>query len=74
MELPDWMLRSDIWKKQGIDTIRAKEQALMKRFYEGIKEIPGVKIYGVSAAWTSLCGSEPEYQRIMTREKSVMHF
>ena len=30
----------------GIDTIRAKEQALMKRFYEGIKEIPGVKIYG----------------------------
>ena len=33
-------------EETGIDTIRAKEQALMKRFYEGIKEIPGVKIYG----------------------------
>ena len=33
-------------EETGIDTIRAREQALMKRFYEGIKEIPGVKIYG----------------------------
>ena len=33
-------------EETGIDTIRAKEQALMKRFYEGVKEIPGVKIYG----------------------------
>ena len=33
-------------EETGIDTIRAKEQALMKRFYEGIKEIQGVKIYG----------------------------
>ena len=33
-------------EETGIDTIRAKEQTLMKRFYEGIKEIPGVKIYG----------------------------
>ena len=33
-------------EETGIDTIRAKEQALMKRFYEGVKEIQGVKIYG----------------------------
>jgi selenocysteine lyase/cysteine desulfurase len=32
--------------KEGIDKIRAREQELMRRFYEGIKEIPGVKIYG----------------------------
>ena len=30
----------------GIDAIRAREQALMWRFYEGVKEIPGVTIYG----------------------------
>lgn len=30
----------------GIDTIRAREQALMKRFYEGVKNIHGVRIYG----------------------------
>ncbi len=30
----------------GIDVIREREQALMKRFYDGVKEIPGVKIYG----------------------------
>ena len=33
-------------EETGIDMIRAKEQALMKGFYEGVKEIPGVKIYG----------------------------
>ena len=30
----------------GIDTIRQKEQCCMQRFYEGVKDIPGVKIYG----------------------------
>lgn len=30
----------------GIDTIREREQDLMWRFYEGVKDIPGVKIYG----------------------------
>jgi selenocysteine lyase/cysteine desulfurase len=30
----------------GIDTIRAREQELMRRFYLGVKDIPGVKIYG----------------------------
>ncbi len=30
----------------GIDQIRAKEQQLMWQFYEGIRGIPGVKIYG----------------------------
>ncbi len=30
----------------GIDAIRSREQALMWRFYEGVKEIPGVTIYG----------------------------
>lgn len=31
---------------EGVDSIRAREQKLMKRFYEGVKDIPGVKIYG----------------------------
>lgn len=30
----------------GLDVIRAKEQGLMRRFYEGVKDIPGVKVYG----------------------------
>jgi len=30
----------------GIDTIREKEQALMWRFYNGIKDIHNIKIYG----------------------------
>lgn len=30
----------------GIDAIREKEQGLMRRFYEGVKDIPGVKLYG----------------------------
>ena len=30
----------------GIDTIREREQDLMWRFYEGVKDIPGVKVYG----------------------------
>ena len=30
----------------GMDNIRKTEMTLMKHFYEGIKDIPGVKIYG----------------------------
>lgn len=32
--------------KTGIDSIRNREQDLMWRFYEGVKDIPNVKIYG----------------------------
>ena len=32
--------------EEGIDNIRAREQELMWRFYEAVKEIPNVKIYG----------------------------
>ncbi len=38
-------------EKEGIDHIRAKEQAYMRRFYEGVKEIPNVKIYGDFGTW-----------------------
>lgn len=31
---------------EGIDHIRAREQELMWRFYEGVKNIPNVKVYG----------------------------
>ena len=30
----------------GIDHIRAREQELMWKFYEGVKDIPGITIYG----------------------------
>lgn len=30
----------------GIDGIRKKENQLMRQFYDGVKEIPGVQIYG----------------------------
>ncbi len=33
-------------EETGLDVIRAKEQSLMRRFYEGISCIPGVKVYG----------------------------
>lgn len=33
-------------ERTGIDEIRAREQSLMRRFYEGVKDVPGVKIYG----------------------------
>ena len=33
-------------QETGIDTIRAREQALMWRFYNGIKDIKNIKIYG----------------------------
>lgn len=33
-------------EKTGVDNVRAREQDLMWRFYEGVKDIPGVKVYG----------------------------
>ena len=30
----------------GMENIRQKEQQLMRQFYDGVKDIPGVKIYG----------------------------
>ena len=33
-------------EEPGLDVIREKEQSLMRRFYEGISCIPGVKVYG----------------------------
>ena len=33
-------------EKEGIDNIRAKEQKLMWKFYNGVKDIPNVKVYG----------------------------
>ena len=33
-------------EKEGMDKIRETEQNLMWRFYEGVKEIPNVKVYG----------------------------
>ena len=33
-------------KREGLAGIRAREQELMWSFYSGIKDIPGVKIYG----------------------------
>lgn len=33
-------------EETGLDVIRDKEQSLMRRFYEGISCIPGVKVYG----------------------------
>ncbi len=37
-------------QETGMDVIRNREQALMRRFYDGVKKIPGVKIYGDFAA------------------------
>ena len=33
-----------------METIREKEEALMRRFYEGVSTIPGVTVYGDFAA------------------------
>lgn len=36
----------DFLKETGIDAIRAHEQALACRFYERVKDLPGVTVYG----------------------------
>lgn len=33
-------------EETGIDAIRKKEQELMWKFYEGVKDIPGITVYG----------------------------
>lgn len=33
-------------QETGMDVIRSREQALQRRFYGGVKEVPGVKVYG----------------------------
>ena len=33
-------------QKTSLDTIRQKEQALMRAFYEAVREIPGITVYG----------------------------
>ncbi len=35
----------------GVETIRAHEIMLAKRFYEGVKDIPGVTVYGDFSTW-----------------------
>lgn len=35
----------------GVETIHAREVALAKRFYEGVKEIPGITLYGDFSHW-----------------------
>ena len=36
----------DFIRETGVETIGQHEQALMRRFYNGVKDIPGIKIYG----------------------------
>ena len=33
-------------QETGLDTIRQKEQALMRAFYEAVRQIPGITVYG----------------------------
>jgi len=33
-------------EKEGIDAIRERELSLMWKFYHGVKDVPGIKIYG----------------------------
>ena len=42
---------ADFILETGIDAIRNHEMALAKQFYEGVKDIPGVKIYGDFSNW-----------------------
>jgi len=38
-------------EETGMEEIRRKELALTRRFYEGVKDIPGVTIYGDFSSW-----------------------
>ncbi len=42
-------------EKTGIETIRERELLLMRRFYEGVKDIPGVRVYGDFSDQALLC-------------------
>lgn len=41
----DWL------EAQNIDDLRRREQALAKRFYEGVSQLPGVTVYGDFSTW-----------------------
>ena len=36
----------DFLLAQGVETIGARERSLMRRFYDGVRDIPGVTVYG----------------------------
>ena len=36
----------DFLNDTGIETIHAREEKLMRRFYEGVRAVPGVTVYG----------------------------
>lgn len=42
-------------RKTGINNIRERELMLMKRFYEGVREIPGIRVYGDFSEEKLLC-------------------
>lgn len=42
-------------EKTGIETIRRRELLLMRRFYDGVKDIPGVRVYGDFSEEALLC-------------------
>ena len=35
----------------GVETVHKQETALARRFYEGVKDIPGVTVYGDFSTW-----------------------
>ncbi len=36
----------DYIQAMGLDAIRRREMALMERFYQGVRDIPGIRVYG----------------------------
>ena len=38
-------------RRTGLETIRAHEFALARRFYEGVRTVPGVTVYGDFSTW-----------------------
>ena len=38
-------------RRTGLETIRAHELALARRFYEGVRTVPGVMVYGDFSTW-----------------------
>ena len=36
----------DFLNETGVETIHAREERLMRRFYEGVRAVPGVTVYG----------------------------
>ena len=63
----------DYLKQTGMDEIREKEQTLMWQFYEGIRDISGVKIYGDFHRKTGV-PLYPLISGIMIPQRSAMNF